>query len=325
MRIGGNVATSIALGLERAHLEDLAVVFEDGRINWDREREQPGPLPRLRTPLDAAAREVRAALNLDGRNAVHVSACAAGALAVALAAKWIERGMADVVVCGGSDSMVNPLGVGGMSRLGAPSPRNEPSACRPFDRERDGLVIGEAAAMFVVEAEHRALARGARPLARIAGSGSSLDAYKATAPRPDGSSAAIAMSRALESANLAPKDIDWINAHGTGTPLGDPAEAQAIAAVFENRPAVSSIKGAVGHCMAAAGAIEIAASLGALAAQTIPPTANLRQIDEACLPTSIDHVTDARATDVRAILTNSFGFGGQNASVVLTHPEWSGS
>src|SRR6185295_15308292 len=133
------------------------------------------------------------------------SACAAGALAIADAAARIARGQADLAVCGGADSMVNPLGLGGMARLGAPSPRAAADACRPFDRRRDGLVIGEGAAVFVVEDETRALARGARPLARILGWGSTQDAYRATAPRPDGSAARAAVERALARAALVPR------------------------------------------------------------------------------------------------------------------------
>src|SRR6185436_13122038 len=159
----------------------------------------------------------------------------------------------------------------------APSPRNEPDACRPFDRRRDGLVIGEGAALFVVEPEARALARGARPLARVLGWGSTQDAYRMTAPRPDGASARRAMTRALVRAGLPPSSIDHVNAHGTGTPLNDPAEVLAIRGALgqhAERVPVSSIKGAVGHLMAASGAIELAACLLALGDGILPGTAH---------------------------------------------------
>ena len=206
----------------------------------------------------------------------------------------------------------------GMARLGAPSPRNEPDACRPFDRRRDGLAIGEGAAIFVVEAAECARARGARPLAEVMGWGSTQDAYRATAPRPDGLAAARAMQRALERARLSPEDIGYINAHGTGTPLNDPAEVCAIRVAFgaaAERVPVSSIKGAVGHLMAASGAIEIAACLLALERDILPGTAHHRERDPEC---DLDIIGETpRRCRVDHVLSNSFGFGGQNASVVL--------
>jgi 3-oxoacyl-[acyl-carrier-protein] synthase II len=240
---------------------------------------------------------------------------------VAHAASLIERGAAEIVVCGGADSMVNPLGLGGMCRLGAPSPRDELDACRPFDRRRDGLVIGEGAAMFVVESAARAKARGARPLATIAGWGSTQDGYRTTAPRPDGRAAQAAMQRALDRAGLGPEAIGYVNAHGTGTPLNDPAECKALHGALgahASRVAVSSIKGAVGHLMAAAGAIELAASLLAFERDLLPGTANLVQRDPEC---DVDVIgPKPRACVVDAVLSNSFGFGGQNASLVIARP-----
>ncbi|MDI1432338.1 beta-ketoacyl-[acyl-carrier-protein] synthase family protein [Polyangium sorediatum] len=310
-------ALSIGLGLEQAFLEDFA-----DQLDGDEIRIGAGDLAgpegvRFRSRVDLTAEKIRGVLGLSGRVAVHVSACAAGGTAVAHAASLIERGAADVVLCGAADSMVNPLGIGGMSRLGAPSPRAEPSACRPFDRRRDGLVVGEGAAMFVVEEEGRARARGADLLAVLAGSATTQDAYRATAPRPDGSRAHAAMERAVRRANLAPSDIGYVNAHGTGTPLNDMAEAKAIRALFGDVP-TSSIKGAVGHLMAAAGAIELAACLLAFMRDLLPGTAHFEEPDPECpihvigpqpLKKRVDHV-----------LSNSFGFGGQNVSVVLGRP-----
>jgi 3-oxoacyl-[acyl-carrier-protein] synthase II len=271
--------------------------------------------------VDLTARAIRRLLGLRGPAVVNASACAAGALAVAHAASLVERGAAEVVLCGAADSMVNPLGLGGMCRLGAPSPRDELDACRPFDRRRDGLVIGEGAAMFVVESEARALARGARPLARILGWGSTQDAYRATAPRPDGAAASAAMRRALARSRLPAGAIGHINAHGTGTPLNDPAECRAIRDALgpeAERIAVSSIKGAIGHLMAAAGAIELAASLLAFERDLLPGTAHHRERDPAC---DLDIIgPEPRRARVTAVLSNSFGFGGQNASVVLGRP-----
>jgi 3-oxoacyl-[acyl-carrier-protein] synthase II len=240
---------------------------------------------------------------------------------VAHAASLVARGAAEVVLCGAADSMVNPLGLGGMCRLGAPSPRNAPDACRPFDRHRDGLVIGEGAAMFVVEPLARARARGARPLARILGWGSTQDAYRATAPRPDGAAARAAMQRALAASGLPAEAIGYVNAHGTGTPLNDPAECRAIRdalGVYAERVAISSIKGAVGHLMAASGAIELAASLLPFERDLLPGTAHHTDRDPVC---DLDIIGPApRRARVDAVLSNSFGFGGQNASVVLGRP-----
>ncbi len=316
----------IALGLEQAFLEDFAPIFvatDDGRrtIRWDLEPPGASPAVRFRSRVDLAAVAVRDLLALRGPTIVNSSACAAGTLAVAHAASLIERGAASVVVCGGADSMVNPLGLGGMCRLGAPSPRNEADACRPFDRARDGLVIGEGSAMFIVEDEARAVARGARVIARVLGWGSTQDAYRVTAPRPDGAAARRAMERALARARLAPDAIGYINAHGTGTTLNDPAESKAILGAFGTHTehiAVSSIKGAVGHLMAAAGAIELAASLLAFERDLLPGTAHHRDRDPEC-PLDVIGETPRHAR-VDALLSNSFGFGGQNASLLLGRP-----
>lgn len=311
-------ALSLGLGLEQAFLEDLATEYRDGHMRIGAGAIAGGEGVRFRSRVDLCAQKIRSVLRLSGRIVVHASACAAGGMAVAHAAAMIERGQADVVLCGGTDSMVNPLGVGGMSRLSAPSPRAEASACRPFDRRRDGLVIGEGAAVFVVEEESRAFARGATPLARILGWATTQDAYRATAPRPDGSRARAAMEGAVRRAKLQPADIGYINAHGTGTPLNDAAEAKAIRGVFGDVP-VSSIKGAVGHLMAAAGAIELAACLLPLTHDVLPGTAHFEEPDPEC-PVDVIGQTP-RIARVDHVLSNSFGFGGQNVSLVLGRVE----
>jgi len=319
-----DASLSIALGLEQAFLDDFGPIFTSPdaggprEIRWDAARDSAVAEVRFRSRIDLAARAVGDLLALRGPTIVNVSACAAGSLAIAHAASLVERGAASVVLCGAADSMINPLGLGGMCRLGAPSPRNEVDACRPFDKRRDGLVIGEGAAMFVVEDEARARARGARIHARILGWGSTQDAYRVTAPRPDGSAARRAMERALARARLAPEAIGYINAHGTGTPLNDPAEANAIRGAFgadTDRIAVSSIKGAVGHLMAAAGALELAASLLAFERDVLPGTAHHRDLDPEC-PLDVIGPTP-RPARVDALMSNSFGFGGQNAAIIL--------
>jgi 3-oxoacyl-(acyl-carrier-protein) synthase len=301
-------AVSLGLGLERALLED----FGD---------HSDLPDVRYRVPVDLAARRVCEWLGLTGSVTVNVSACAAGGLSVAHAASLISRGLASTVVCGAADSMINPLGVGGMSRLRAPSPRNEPDACRPFDRRRDGLAIGEGAAIFVVESLAQAKARGARPLAKISGWGSTQDGFATTKPRPDGAQAGLAIERALRRARMQPEDIDYINAHGTGTPLNDPAEVAAIRSALgehADQVLVSSIKGATGHAMAASGALELAACLLAFERNMVTGTANLTDLDLACdLPVV---GPTPKATRANVVLSNSFGFGGQNVSLILERP-----
>jgi len=312
---------SIALGMEHTFFDDLAVLFDGQGFDWSREPAAHLPRVRLRAPFDLTARAIRDCLALEGERAIHASACAGGALAMAHAAAQIERGQASIVLCGASDSMVEPFGLGGITRLGAPSPRNEPDACRPFDRRRDGTVMGEGAAMFVLESEERASKRGARPLARVLGWGSTQDAYRLTAPRPDGAPARRAMERALVRARLSPEQVGYINAHGTGTPLNDAAEAKAIRDAFGawgSRIPVSSIKGAVGHLMAASGAIEIASCLLAFESDLLPGTANHREPDPECGLNVIGERPLSERVD--AAMSNSFGFGGQNASVILGRP-----
>lgn len=308
-------ALSFGLGLEQALLEDFEPVFHAGSIQWARTHAQRDGLA-LRVPLDHTTRAIRERLGLTGREIVHASACATGTMAVAQAAAWIRRGEAQIVVCGAADSMVNPMGIGGMARLGAPGSRAGPDACRPFDVSRDGLALGEGAAAFIVENAAHAQARGAQPLAEVAGWATTQDAHALTSPRPDGSRALAAMAGALRRAGITPADLDYINAHGTGTPLNDVTEARAIRALLGTHSVpVSSIKGAIGHLMAAAGAVELAACIFALQAQIIPGTAHLNHVDPEC---PIDVVGPMpRPAKVHCTLSNSFGFGGQNSTIVL--------
>jgi 3-oxoacyl-(acyl-carrier-protein) synthase len=311
-----------AVGLEQALLEDFAPLLDGGRIDWARSAGAALPRVAFRAPIDGTLRALAEGLALTGPRIAHVSACAAGALAVAHAAALVERGEHEVVVAGATDSMINPLGLGGMARLGAPSPRHAPDACRPFDRRRDGLAMGEGAAFFVIENQARARARGARVHARVVGWGSTQDGHRVTAPRPDGRSAARAISKALARAALAAEAIGYVNAHGTGTPLNDPAEVRALRLALgahADRVPVSSIKGAVGHLMAASGAIELAACLLPLARGPLPGTAHHRDPDPEC---DVDVIGEApRPGAVEFALSNSFGFGGQNASVLLARGE----
>jgi 3-oxoacyl-[acyl-carrier-protein] synthase II len=305
----------MGLGLEQAFLEDFAPLWDGNDIDWG---VPLGDGIRIRSEVDLCARLLTDVLKLKGPVVVNASACAAGGLAIAQAAAMIARGQVSMILCGGADSMVNPFGLGGMSRLGAPSPRNAVDACRPFDQRRDGLVMGEGAAMLVLESETNALQRGVPPLAVVLGHGSSQDAYRATAPRPDGAAATRAMLQALHRAGLSPHHIGYLNAHGTGTPLNDVAEARAIRATFGQHAdalPVSSIKGAIGHLMAASGAIEAAACLLPLLHGVLPGTAHHQQPDPQCDIQVLGETPMHQQVD--AVLSNSFGFGGQNVALVL--------
>lgn len=317
--LGQATMTCLGLGLERAFLEDFDALISQGLIDWSKTPEGWGAQTRIRSRVSLSTARVASLLSLGQPSLSNVSACAAGAMAIAQGAAWIRRGRAERVLCGGADAMINPLGLGGMARLGAPSPRAQVDACRPFDLERDGLLMGEGAAIFVLERASSAAARGAAAIARVEGWGVTQDGWRTTAPREDGQQAALAMSRALECAQLAPEQIGYINAHGTGTPLNDPAEAQAILrALGQSHGAqvpVSSIKGAIGHWMAASGAAEAVASLLPFMRGLMPGTLNHSRLDPAC-PI---HVLGPKAqpADAEHVMSNSFGFGGQNVSLIL--------
>ncbi|MBM4320057.1 MAG: beta-ketoacyl-[acyl-carrier-protein] synthase family protein, partial [Deltaproteobacteria bacterium] len=250
----------------------------------------------------------------------HFSACAASAHAIGQAARWVARGLAERVLAGGMDSMIHPFGLSSFVLLGTLTTRNdEPQlASRPFDRARDGFLLGEGAAMLVVEALDAARARGAPILAEILGFGTSVDAWQVTAPHPEGRGAVLAMQRALDDAGLQPEQVGYVNAHGTGTPLNDPIEIRAFRQVFgpaAQRCPISSTKSMHGHLIAAAGAIEACALLVALAAQRLPPTINVSELDPECQADVVPNTS--RPAEIGAALSNSFGFGGQNGCLVL--------
>lgn len=256
---------------------------------------------------------------LRGPNLATCSACATSTHAIGEAWRTIKMGDAQVMFAGGSEATIVPLGVGGFSAMKALSTRNDDPqhASRPFDRDRDGFVMGEGAGTLVLEELEHAKARGARIYAELVGYGNTADANHMTAPAPEGEGAARCMRMALRSAQLNPSDISYINAHGTATPPGDIAETQAIKAVFgehARKLAVSSTKGATGHMLGAAGAVETAICMKALQTDVAPPTINLENPDPEC---DLDYVPKtAREMKVEAIVNNSFGFGGHNASVV---------
>jgi 3-oxoacyl-[acyl-carrier-protein] synthase II len=277
--------------------------------------------PSLRQPLDKALRLIEGAYGRAGLALTNCSACAAGLQALGQAFRAIREGRFDLAVAGAFDSMITPLGIGGFQLLGALAtgmPMDGRSLCRPFDTYRQGLVLGEGAAVMVLEPLEKALGNGRKMYGEILGYGASLDAYSLSAPDLNGQGAARAMSAALDDAGLAPGDIDHLNAHGTGTILNDPVEASAIRKVFaghwEKMP-VTAVKSMIGHAVAAAGALEAASCLMTLEAGLIPPNVGLKDVASGC---ELDHVVGAaRRFDGRLIMTNSFGFGGQNAVLIL--------
>jgi 3-oxoacyl-[acyl-carrier-protein] synthase II len=248
-----------------------------------------------------------------GARGTAVTACSSSANSVGLAADLIQTGRADAALAGGTDAHCK-MTYAGFNALQALAP----DVCRPFDRRRAGLSLGEGAAMFVLEEEAHARRRGAAILAEFGGYGMSADAHHMTAPDPDGRGAVLAMRRALREARVAAEAVDYVNAHGTGTPQNDPIETRAIKAVFGEHArslAVSSTKSQIGHCLGAAGAIEILATALALHGGFLPPTIHLEEPDPEC---DLDYVAGvARERRLRTAVSNSYGFGGNNTSVVL--------
>jgi len=257
-----------------------------------------------------------------GPNFVTVSACASSTNAIADAFNYIRLGKADVIVSGGSEACVNEAAMGGFNSMKALSERNDDpaTASRPFDLNRDGFVLGEGSGALILEDLDHALARGAKIYCEIVGCGLSADAYHMTAPHPEGLGASNVMRNALEDAGMKPEEIDYINVHGTSTPLGDPQEVKAIMTVFGDHAYnlnISSTKSMTGHLLGGAGAIETIASILAVNKGIIPPTINHFTDDPAFDPRLNLTFNKAQHKEVRAALSNTFGFGGHNASVII--------
>jgi 3-oxoacyl-[acyl-carrier-protein] synthase II len=266
---------------------------------------------------NAAAGEVAIALKARGPSLAPVTACASGATAIMVARDLLLGGQCDVVVAGGAESVVNPLVVTAFARMGALSTRSgDPGgASRPFAADRDGFVLGEGAAMLVLEREADARARGRVPRALLAGAGASTDAYHPTAPEPDGRVAQTAVETALREAGWSPYEVEHVSAHGTSTRLNDAMEATLIERLFPHRPPVTAVKGVVGHTLAAAGAIEAVATVLTLEHGVIPPIANL---DVPAVEFDLDCVTkEARRQRVASAVSHSFGFGGHNVALAF--------
>jgi 3-oxoacyl-[acyl-carrier-protein] synthase II len=275
------------------------------------------------TIINLAAGQVSIRFGTHYANFAHVSACSSSAHAIGEAALHIAMGRADVILAGGSEAAVTPLGLSGFNAMKALSTRNDDpqGASRPFDRDRDGFVMAEGAAVLILEAEEVARARGARIYGVLAGYGATSDAHHITSPAPEGAGAALCMRMALEQARLGPEAIGYINAHGTSTPYNDAFETMAIKTVFGAHARalmVSSTKSMTGHLLGAAGAVEAAVSLKVLETGIVPPTINYQTPDPEC---DLDYVpNEAREARVDAVLSNSLGFGGTNATLIFTRP-----
>jgi 3-oxoacyl-[acyl-carrier-protein] synthase II len=282
------------------------------------ERVSPFLIPML-IP-DIAAGHISIQYGFKGVNFCTVSACASGAHALAVALNMIRNGIADVIIAGGTESCITPLGLAGFCSMKALSTRNEQpeKASRPFDKERDGFVMGEGAGIVILESLEHAKKRGAKIYSEFIGAGMSCDAYHITAPDPEGYGAYLSMKYALQDAKINPEEIDYINAHGTSTPLNDKSETLAIKRLLGEKAyktPVSSIKSMIGHLLGAAGAVEFVSTCLTIKEGIIPPTINYEYPDPEC---DLDYVPNkAREANVKIAMSNSFGFGGHNVCLVL--------
>lgn len=318
------------LDLASEDLDRIGVVYGSGiggietlenQQNILREK-GPGRVSPFFVPMmiaDMAAGLISITFGLKGHNETIVNACASSSNAIGDAFKVIERGDADVIVTGGSEAAITPLAIAGFCSMKAMSTNEDPkNACRPFDANRDGFIMGEGSATLVLESLDHALKRGAKIYCEIVGYGATADAYHITAPAPLGEGAARAMKLALKDAGIAPDDIDYINAHGTSTEYNDKYETMAIKNVFGEHAyklKISSTKSMTGHMLGASGAVEAVATILAIKNGIVPPTINYETPDPEC---DLDYVPNkALKMDVNYALSNSFGFGGHNASLVF--------
>lgn len=321
------------LNLEELDLDKAGVIFGSGiggfttmttemdafYQNPEVPRFNPFFIPKL--IIDIAAGQLSMKYGFRGPNFATVSACASATNAIIDAFNYIRLGKADVFITGGSEAPVTKPGVGGFNALQALSTNNDnpKSASRPFDVSRDGFVMGEGAGVLIIEELEHAKKRGANIICEIAGGGLTADAHHLTAPHPDGLGASNVMLRAIEDAELKPEDVDYINVHGTSTPLGDIAETKAIKKVFGEHAynlSISSTKSMTGHLLGAAGAVESIASILAIKHGIVPPTINLENVDPEIDPKLNLTPNKAQKRDINVALCNTFGFGGHNVSAI---------
>ncbi len=272
--------------------------------------------------LDIAAGQISMRHNMRGPNFAVTSACASSTNAIGVAFDLLRTGKADIALTGGSEAVISEAGVGGFNAMKALSERNDSpeTASRPYDKDRDGFVMGEGAGLLVIEELEHAIRRGANIICEIAGTGASADAYHITAPHPEGLGAKNVMIAALADAGMKPEDLDYINTHGTSTPLGDGAEVKAIQDVFgahAYKLNISSTKSMTGHCLGAAGVIEAIACIQSLVHDLVPPTINHFTDDPELDPNLNFTFNQPQKRVVRAALSNTFGFGGHNACVIV--------
>lgn len=295
---------------------EVSNYIEGGRVP----RFNPFFIPKM--IADIAAGYISIKYGFRGPNFVTVSACASATNAIIDSLNYIRLGHMDIAITGGSEASVNEAGVGGFSSMKALSERNDSpqTASRPFDKNRDGFVLGEGSGAIILEEYEHAKARGAKIYAEIIGGGMSADAHHITAPHPEGIGAKNVMQNALNNAGIDPTDVDYINVHGTSTPLGDISEVKAIQSVFGEHAYklnVSSTKSMTGHLLGAAGAIEAIAAIKAIENSLVPPTINHETVDEELDPRINFTLNKAQSRDINVALSNTFGFGGHNASLVF--------
>ncbi|MGF7399694.1 beta-ketoacyl-ACP synthase II [Thermoanaerobacterium thermosaccharolyticum] len=318
------------LDLEKEDLDRIGVIYGSGIGGIETLENQqnilkekgPGRVSPFFVPMmiaDMAAGLISITFGLKGHNETIVNACASSTNAIGDAFKVIERGDADVIVTGGSEAAITPLAIAGFCSMKAMSTNDDPkTACRPFDANRDGFIMGEGSATLILESLEHAIKRGAKIYCEIVGYGATADAYHITAPAPEGAGAARAMKLALKDADIIPEDIDYINAHGTSTEYNDKYETMAIKNVFGQHAyklKVSSTKSMTGHMLGASGAVEAVATVLAIKNGIVPPTINYETPDPEC---DLDYVPNkALEMEINYALSNSFGFGGHNATLVF--------
>ena len=321
---------------EDSNLDDVGVYVSSGiggfdiieREHWKLVQGGPGKISPFFIPsaiVNLASGQISIRYGARGPNSATATACSASAHAIGDSFKIIERGAAEMMICGGSEATITPMGVGGFAAMKALSTRNDDPqhASRPWDAGRDGFVVGEGAGILILESLEHAQKRNAKILAEIVGYGMSGDAYHITQPEENGDGAYRVMKAAIKDAKLSPDDIGYVNAHGTSTPIGDVIETRALKRVFGERSKkvpISSTKSMTGHLLGGAGGLEAGISVLALHNQTLPPTINLENPDPEC---DLDYVPNhARKASVEYVLSNSFGFGGTNAALIFRR--WSG-
>lgn len=298
----------------------LTTLFEQAKVLVEKGPDRVSPFLAPMMISDIAAAQISIALGVRGPNMCMTSACSSGSDAIGAAYEYIKYGNAQVMMAGGAEAIINPLGITAFNALKALSTRNDPpqKASRPFDRDRDGFIISEGAVVLVLESLEHALNRDANIMAEIVGYGATADSFHVTQPLESGEGAAKAMQMAMKRGGIKPEEVDYINAHGTSTPLNDAMETKAIKTVFGEyayKVPISSTKSMTGHLIGCAGAIEPAICIMTILKGIIPPTINYDNPDPAC---DLDYVPNvARAARVTTALTNSFGFGGHNSVLIL--------